>query len=61
MQYSYYNTKQTSYLTFGNYIFNILIEAQSVAFPPQAHVGGIILSIALIGSAHCKKLPSVPG
>ena len=32
-----------------------------MAFPPQPHVGGVVLPAALVRGAHGKQLPPVPG
>lgn len=46
-------------LTFGNQLLQLLVESLSVAFPPEPHVGRVVLSVALIDCAHRKDLPPV--
>ena len=48
-------------LTFLDEGFDVLIEAQSMAFPPQTHVGWVILPAAFVRGAHGEQLPPVPG
>lgn len=39
-----------------------MVEAQSMAFPPQPHVGGVMVSVAVIDGAHGEgQLPPVSG
>lgn len=47
--------------TFPDEVLDLLVEAQPMALPPQPHVGGVILSAALISGAHGEQLPPVPG
>lgn len=46
-------------LTFGNQLLQLLVKSLSVAFPPEPHVGRVVLSVALIDCAHSKDLPPV--
>lgn len=46
-------------LTFGNQLLQLLVESLSVAFPPEPHIGGVVLSVALVDCAHSKDLPPV--
>lgn len=47
-------------LTFGNQLLQLLVKPLPVAFPPEPHVGGVVLSVALVDCAHGKDLPPVP-
>lgn len=46
-------------LTFGNQLLQLLVKPLSVAFPPEPHIGGVVLSVALVDCAHSKDLPPV--
>lgn len=48
-------------LTFLDERFNLLVEAQPLALPPQAHVGGVMLPVAVVHRVHGEQLPPVPG
>lgn len=48
-------------LTFPDEIFDFLVKAKPVTFPPQPHVGRVVLPATLIRGAHGKQLPPVPG
>lgn len=47
--------------TFLDECFDLLIEAQPVTLPPQAHVGGVMLPVAVVDGVHGVQLPPVPG
>ena len=48
-------------LTFLDECFNLLVEAQPVTLPPQAHVGRVMLPVAVVDGVHGEQLPPVPG
>lgn len=48
-------------LTFPNEGCDLGVEALSVALPPEAHVGGVVLPAALVHRAHGEELPAIPG
>lgn len=48
-------------LTFPNEGSDLRVEALPVALPPEAHVGGVVLSAALVRGAHGEELPAIPG
>lgn len=47
--------------TFSDEIFDDLVEVQPVTFPPETHVGGVIVPAAFVCGAHGEQLPPVPG
>jgi len=50
---------QKTALTFGNQLLQLLVESLPVAFPPEPHVGRVVLSVALVDCAHSEDLPPV--
>lgn len=46
-------------LPFPNQGRDLGVEALSVALPPEAHVGGVVLPAALVGGAHGEELPAI--
>lgn len=45
--------------TFCNELLQVWVKSQPMAFPPEPHVGRVVLSVALINSTHGKELPPV--
>lgn len=48
-------------LTFPYEGGDLRVEALPVALPPEAHVGGVVLTAALVRGAHSEQLPAIPG
>lgn len=47
-------------LTFLDEWFQLRVEAQPVTLPPQAHVGGVMLPVAVVDGIHGVQLPPAP-